>query len=91
MSTKSKIVRWTLGACLAIGCLAGGSGLLKPSQANAAEIIVHRPWVRVVHPIYGGTVVTTPIVAGPVVTGPVVRTIYAHPIYHPFAYRFWRR
>lgn len=81
MSTKSKIIRWTLGACLAVSCITGGSGLFQSSQANAAEIIVHRPIVGVVHPIVGGTVVAPPVVAGP-----IVRTIYTHPIYHPFAF-----
>lgn len=93
MLTKSKIARFTLGSFLAAACLIGGSGLLQPTQADAAVWVYHRPIVRVVTP---GPIVTTPIVTAPIVTpAPVVAVgpVYAHPIYHPFAYHygFWRR
>ena len=88
MLTKSKITRFALGSFLAAACLIGGSGLLQPTQADAAVWVYHRPFVRVVTP---GPIVTTPIVTpAPVVT---VGPVFAHPIYHPFAfhYRFWHR
>jgi hypothetical protein len=82
MSTKTKIIRLAVWACLA------GTWMLQPAATKAGEIIRVGPIVRVVPVVRAPAVTVAPTIrVAPVIRGPIYRGTW----FVRGDFRYWRR